>query len=140
MANSESSSDVNITFHDRKGKIGDQSDIKKSSETDMYFGLLANQNKTVAEVSPHTESSSIESESTESASVKSGSTYKSNTNKSNKSKVNSKDRYEKMDFGTTFDKKASKKNSFKTSSIPVGSALSPQEVRMKKIELLRKLS
>ena len=146
MANSESSSDVNITFHDKKGKIGDQSDIKKSSETDMYFNLLANQNKTVAQVSPHSDTSSIESESSESASVKSTSTYKSNTHKSSKSKsnskTNSKDRYEKMDFGTTFDKKSSQKtsHSVKASTIPAGPQLSSQEIRMKKIELLRKLS
>ena len=138
MPDSESSSEVNITLHDKKGKIADQSDVKKSSETDMYFNLLANANKTVAEVSPHTDTSSIESDSSKSESVKSASasTYKSTSQKS-------KDKYEKMDFGTTFDKQNSvKHNSVKQNSVKhnSGPQLSPQETRMKKIELLRKLS
>jgi hypothetical protein len=81
MPDSESSSEVNITLHDRKGKIADQSDVKKSSETDMYFNLLANANKTVAEVSPHTDTSSIESDSSKSETIKSASTYKSTSQK-----------------------------------------------------------
>jgi len=141
MPDSESPSEINITLHDKKGKIADQSDVKKSSETDMYFNLLANANKTVAEVSPHTDTSSIESDSSKSESVKSGSTYKSTSQKS-------RDKYEKMDFKTTFEKENSvkqnsvKQNSVKQNSVKknTGPQLSPQEIRMKKIELLRKLS
>ena len=46
MSDSETS-DVNMNIIDSKGKINNKSDTKKSSDTDYYMNLLANQNKTV---------------------------------------------------------------------------------------------
>ena len=43
MSDSETS-DININVIDNKGKVNNKSETKKSSDTDYYMNLLANEN------------------------------------------------------------------------------------------------
>jgi len=146
MPESDTSTEMNFNLYDKKGKINDSitDNNKKSSDTDYYFGLLANQDKTVPETQSISESSEIpgssESEKeTTSVRKSSSSSESSSSRKSNhSSKSKSKDRFENIDFGRK-SSSPSKKSSF----MPQPSftqQLNAQEVRMKKIELLRKLA
>jgi len=145
MPESDTSTEMNFNLYDKKGKINDSitDNNKKSSDTDYYFGLLANQDKTVPETQSISESSEIpessESEKETTSVRKGSSSSESSSRRSNhSSKSRSKDRFENIDFGKKHSP-PSKKSSF----IPQPSftqQLNPQELRMKKIELLRKLS
>jgi hypothetical protein len=43
MPDSDTSTEINVKLYDKKGKINDNNtDNKKSSDTDYYFNLLAN--------------------------------------------------------------------------------------------------
>jgi len=156
MPDSDTSTEVNFKLYDKKGKINENiTENKKSSDTDYYFNLLANNNKTVAEKVTNTESSELlnsDSESSkETTSIKKNSSTESSksskSSKSNRSYAShkSKDRFETFSINNNNN---NNNNSNKTSNyIPVNkisppsfSQLSPQEIRMKKIELLRKLS
>lgn len=141
---SETSSEINLNFVDNNGnKIDlnkDETDkkINTSSNTDMYFNMLANKSKEkeqeVVETTSVIESSSESSDSDSSSSVNSNSskskkkTSPIELNFNNKKKDNNK---------TSTPKKPSTFNPpFQQKAIP----LTSQELRMKKIELLRKLS
>jgi hypothetical protein len=57
MPDSNTSSEINVNLYDNNGKIDTKSENKKSSDTDYYFNMIANQNKTVAD-KPESSSSS----------------------------------------------------------------------------------
>ena len=165
---SETSVDFNFNILDGNGKIPtpknnndntqkiDNNPVKKpeSSDTDFYLNLIANQNKlkedsdlnsnatsSLSEIveSENSESeveedseSSRRSDSSKSSSARSGNSSKASSSKSSKAK------YEKINLSPT--------NKPTNTFIPaqhheeVKKQLTPQEMRMKKIELLRRLS
>jgi len=156
MPDSDTSSEINVNLYDNNGKIDNKTETKKSSDTDYYFNMIANQNKTVAEKN-ETESSSEIARSSESKSTKRTSSVKkddsSESSDSSKKTNSSRERFETVNFGTPQkQQQQQQKQSFQNTSnskspsssnnnvVPVTTQLTPQEVRMKKIELLRKLS
>jgi hypothetical protein len=153
MPESDTSTEVNFKLYDKKGKIDES---KKTSDTDYYFNMIANDDKTIPEKIENVESSEIpqsDSESSKSTtSVKkysdSSSSKSSKKSMSSKYSTRSRDRFDTVNFSnkpTTIPVTASAP-SFSTSNTSsfikpkVTQQLSPQETRMKKIELLRKLS
>ena len=154
MSDSETS-DVNMNIIDSKGKINNKSDTKKSSDTDYYMNLLANQNKTVPdkqEISSDSEivnSDSVSSK--ESSSVRSSSSNSSKSMKSNSSRnktehtnvhsnhnlPSSNHNLPKVNEKTDYHSYIPSEPSTQT-TVPI--QLTPQEMRIKKIELLRKLA
>jgi hypothetical protein len=154
MPDSDTSSEINVNLYDNNGKIDNKTETKKSSDTDYYFNMIANQNKTVAEKN-ETESSSDIARSSESKSSrktssvkKDDSTESSDSSGKSKKSNSSRERFETVNFGAPQQKQSFQNttNDSKPSStpsrnvVPVTAQLTPQEVRMKKIELLRKLS
>jgi hypothetical protein len=161
MSDSDTSSELNVKVYDKKGKISENlTENKKTTDTDMYFNLIANQEKVLPEPNEKTTSSELvnsESESKKETSSVESSSSSSSSSSSNKSR-RSKDRFETVHFGGSNDVKfgtstpmpppqnSTSNSNFKPSfssgpSVPTVTAqLSPQEMRMKKIELLRKLS
>ena len=153
MPESDTSTEVNFKLYDKKGKIDES---KKTSDTDYYFNLLANDDKTIPEKIENVESSEIpQSDSESSKSTTSVKKYSdSSSSKSSKKSVSSKyssrsrDRFDTVNFSnkpTTIPVVAptpsfSTSNSSSFIKPKVTQQLSPQETRMKKIELLRKLS
>ena len=132
MSISETSSELNINMYDKKGKIDNKSEIriktevKKSSDTDYYMNLLANDNKTVLDKhSISSESDIINSDS----SNKNISSVKSTSSKKSKRGVTP---------PALFIPSVQTEKQF----IPVEPMKNQnsQEVRMRKIELLRRLS
>ena len=158
--NSDTSSDLNINF---MGDTGNNLNVlkKDTSETDYYLGLIANPSKTLID-EPNT-SSSLELSETEKEEGNLSSSskptfeeislpkftdghkeYESSRN-SNKSNLYSSE--EK--FSRTERKRSERKRSdrarferinFSDTEPPAPKKLTPQEIRMKKIEMLRKLS
>ena len=59
MPDSDTSSEINVNLYDNNGKIENKSETKKSSDTDYYFNMIANQNKTVADKVEESSSSDI---------------------------------------------------------------------------------
>ena len=145
MSDSETSSDVNINMYDNKGKInGTKSETKKSSDTDYYMNLLANDNKTLPERNePSSESEIRVSESSSSrstSSVSSRSSKRSNTSR-NRNSEPTYSNFNQPNMNTFSQRPSSPKPSSSSKPISMPSvSLTPQEIRMKKIELLRKLS
>jgi len=147
MSDSETSSDVNanINIYDSKGKVNSKSEQKKSSDTEYYMNLIANNNKTVPEkLEVSSESEILKSDS--SSSSKKTSSVESKSSSSSSSKK-SKNRYENINLTpkSKNEKKPVETSVPKVPTVPanvpfVSASLSPQEIRMKKIELLRKLS
>jgi len=151
MPESDTSTEVNFKLYDKKGKIDES---KKTSDTDYYFNLLANDDKTIPEKIENVESSEIpQSDSESSKSTTSVKKYSdSSSSKSSRKSVSSKyssrsrDRFDTVKFSTSAPTAAATAPSFSTSNTSsfikpkVTQQLSPQETRMKKIELLRKLS
>lgn len=135
MSDSETSSDLDIKL------IGDnKSEQKKSSDTDYYFNMIANSNKTVPErqeLSSSTEIASSDSDK-KTTSIRKSSTTSESSSSSTSSR--SKNKYTSVNLG------GGDQSSSKSSNIPVAPPivptihLSPQEIRMKKIEMLRKLA
>ena len=150
MPDSNTSSEINVNLYDNNGKIDTKSENKKSSDTDYYFNMLANQSKTVADKPESSSSSNYETDSDVSkktSSVKKDSkstesSTDSDSSKKSKKSSSSRDRFETINFGPrqqekqNYVKEKEKENIF----VPPSQQLSPQEIRMKKIELLRKLS
>jgi hypothetical protein len=137
MSNSETSTDINIDIIDNKGKINTKSETKKSSDTDYYMNLMANPSKTVLEKQEvSSESELINSDS--SASKKSSSVRSSSSN-SSKSSSKSKKSNLSPSKSEQINNNLPKFNEY---SVPnsVNIQLTQQEIRIKKIELLRKLS
>jgi hypothetical protein len=146
MSDSETSSNINIDIIDNKGKISNKSETKKSSDTDYYMNLLANQNKTVPERQElSSESEIINSDS--SYSRKSDKSSSSNSSKSRKSN-SSRNKSEQNNYSTKINNNSEYRNSEPSlpslPTIPLSHSetvqLTPQEMRIKKIELLRKLA
>ena len=155
--NSDTSSDLNIDYIDNQNnKIGDIAK-KESSETDMYLNLLANPSKVVED----------EPNSTTSLQLDESETNKLSTSSIKNSSVSSQVNFETVKLGNSDTaRKPSKKSSRKKSrnssvrspaSSRVSSrrseinitqntyeepkvVLTPQEIKFKKTELLRKLS
>ena len=143
--NSDTSSDLNINY---LNKFGDEikPEVKKeTSETDYYLNMIANANKTIQE----SEKSSSLNLSDMKDSEKSTSSIKSSS--SRRTTVSSKPTFENVRLDTSDVKPKHKserhtRTEYKRSSeydrtsehTPVRK-LTPQEIRMKKIELLRKL-
>jgi hypothetical protein len=157
--NSDTSSDVNINYLDNENnKMGDNTLPKKeSSETDMYLNLIANPSK-IAEDEPN---------STTSLQLDESETNKISTSSIKNSSVSSQVNFETVKLGNSdTNRKQSKKTSRKKSrnssirsnlSSRVSSrksevnvtpnifeepevVLTPQQIKFKKTELLRKLS
>lgn len=157
--NSDTSSDLNIDYinNDNIKMGGEQINKKESSETDMYLNLIANPAK-VAEDEPN---------STTSLQLDDSESNKMSTSSINKSSVSSKANYETLNLNNSDTHRQSKKTSRKksrNSSIrstvssrhsqqsdinvttnmyniePPKVVLTPQQIRAKKSELLRKLS
>jgi hypothetical protein len=140
----ETSSEINIKYCDDKGN----SLVKKvTTDTDYYFDMVANKEKII----------NVESESSDTSEIKSISSKKSSSSKKSKSSHNSIPKVNefKVDsprykFSEIPNEKPFEKTSFEkpfeNKSIPnlysnnFEKELNPQEIKMKKIELLRKLS
>lgn len=162
--NSETSNDPNVNILDSNGeKIQDNNGkntnpqiLKKpdSSDTDYYLNLLANQNKLKddSELNSNDTSSLSEiiedNEESDNESIASSSSKKSSTSKSNKSS-GSKVEYEKIPVSSpknnpTFVPPSRNTSTFvppqRFNDTETKKELNPQEIRMKKIELLRRLS
>jgi len=159
---SDTSSENNINYHDTNGKKI-TSEIKptkkESTETDFYFDMVANKEKIVVKTPEQSESSDIKISSSSSNSSKSSKTSnsKSSSSKSSIKKPN----VETFNFGQQekspeipqFNIPNNNNITTNISSIPIigktlpvmeptinVATLSPQEIRIKKIELLRRLS
>ena len=152
MSNSETSTDINIDIIDNKGKINNKSETKKSSDTDYYLNLMANPNKTVPEKQEvSSESDLVNSDSSASkktSSVKSSSSNSSRSSSKSKKSNSSPSKSEQINNlpnSNEYSVPKSVSNSV-PNSVPnfvpnsVNVQLTQQEIRIKKIELLRKLS
>ena len=130
---SNTSSDIKINIMGEKKLLENkQSKKNESTDTDIYLNLLANNNKKLNNT-PSDPSSSLSSQSVSSKSSKSVTRKSSDTRRSSSSSARSKSstRYEKIKnpkFAPPKIKEETKK------------ILTPQEIKMRKIELLRKLS
>ncbi len=115
---------------------------KDSSETDLYLNMLANQSKTLQESEKSSSSLKLD---------KSSEKRSSTINSSSKSSVTSKANFQEVNFSN--DSHNRRTNSETRSEVrsttpverprsksPVKVQLTAQEIRMKKIEMLRKLS
>jgi hypothetical protein len=131
MNNSETSSELNVNFLDN-------SKLKKdTSETDYYLNLIANQDKTVPEEykSSELELSDTDNKSSTSSKpafeeVKIDNSYSEKRNSNNKrSSYTDTTEYNNGSYKDTYD------NSYNNTR-----HMNEQDIRMKKIELLRKLS
>ena len=185
MSNSETSSDIKVKYENSNGEnlLEDKSNLKKnqSSDTDYYFNIIANPNKTIQRKISDSESSSdfnniINKSSTSISSEKNKSSEKSNR-KSDTSvhSRTSREKYEEININSPSQPpqnnyQSPPQNNYQSPSQnnyqsppqnnyqpfkptvqtqnkpnidiiqPEIKELSPSEIRMKKIELLRKLS
>ena len=142
---SETSTDINMDIIDIKGKINPKSETKKSSDTDYYMNLMANPNKTVPDKQEiSSESELINSDSSASKKSESEKSYSSNSSKSStksKKSNSSNNKSEHINNNLPKPTEYSIPNSNEY-SVPnsINPQLTSQEIRIKKIELLRKLS
>lgn len=163
---SDTSSENNINYHDSNGRkiMSEVKHTKKeSTETDFYFDMVANKDKIVVKSPEHSESSDIKISSQSSTSKSSSSSSrKSSLSKSSSSKSSvKKPNVETFDFGShsqkthdipQFNIPPTHGNSNMATNLMGGktlpsmeptvnvAVLSPQQIRIKKIELLRRLS
>lgn len=158
MSDSNTSSEINVKVYDKKGKISDNiTENKKTSDTDMYFGLIANQDKVLPE--PNKETTTSEIVNSDSDSKKSSVSLSSSSSSSSSSKGSRRsNNFGTVHFGGGNDYNTNNADRFgnatplppsytpppvskSSKSVPsISVQLNPQEMRMKKIELLRKLS
>ena len=161
MSTSETSSDIKVKYENSNGEnlLEDKSSRKvQSSDTDYYFNVIANPTKVIQKKIEESESSNFDniinhSESSNSSkSSKNRSSERSSdrshrksdsSNKSNHKSSESREKYEKIQINSNNYQPPS--NNYPTPSNmsikqPEVKELSPGELRMKKIELLRKLS
>lgn len=144
---SETSTDINMDIIDIKGKINPKSETKKgkSSDTDYYMNLMANPNKTVPdkqELSSESElvnSDSSASKKSESEKSSSSNSSKSSTKSKKSNSSNNKSEYINNNLPKPTEYSIPNSNEY---SVPnsINPQLTSQEIRIKKIELLRKLS
>ena len=149
---SDTSADLQINILDNLGdkiNLEKKEEVKKpeSSDTDYYLNLLANQSKVNNESINNSDTSSSLSEileSTKDSDSDSDSDKKSSESSRKSSSSSSKAKYEKINLSPkhTIKSPSPKKQPafFEPPNFEVKKELSPQEARMKKIELLRKLS
>lgn len=156
---SDTSADLNMNILDNAGdKIEIENkpqDTKKpeSSDTDYYLNLLANQNKLNDNSENKTDSSTSLSEiiddndsgDSEEGSEEDETNNTDSSRKSSSSNSSSRAKYHKVDLSPKYSPKNERKHqpsqpSFVPPEVPAKKELTPQEARMKKIELLRKLS
>lgn len=146
MSHSETSVDINnIDIIDNKGKINTKSEIKKSSDTDYYMNLMANPSKTVPEKQElSSESELINSDSSDLKKTQSEINSSSNSSRSStkSKKSNSNSSHYKSEHNNLPKSKEYFVPNSKEYSVPNSTnvQLTQQEIRIKKIELLRKLS
>jgi hypothetical protein len=160
MSDSDTSSDAQIAYHDSQGKnlLENKS---KSTDTDYYFNMLANpvkisNDKTISESSAlsdilnsnsnsNSSKSSRSSKSSKSSNVKyeniSIRSPKSNNNNNNNFNNNNNNNFNNNNNNNNNNNK-SNNNTEQYSEVEIKEIkqLTPQEIRMKKIELLRRLS
>jgi hypothetical protein len=151
MSDTENSNGTHIKYQNSQGinLLEDKIHNKKqqSTDTDYYFNMIANPSKT-APLNIESESSEVEdvtkqSESSESSSSrksrKSNSSDKKSSSRSDKKSSESKEKYEHIKIPPT----ASQPKTYFTNNDPPNPPkveLSYQEMRLRKIEMLRKLS
>ena len=144
MSHSETSVDINnIDIIDNKGKINTKSEIKKSSDTDYYMNLMANPNKTVPEKQEiSSESELINSDLSDSKKTQSEKNSSSNSSRSSTKSKKSNSSHYKSEHNNLPKYKEHSVPYSKEYSVPNSTniQLTQQEIRIKKIELLRKLS
>jgi hypothetical protein len=169
MSESETSSDIKVKYENSNGEnlLEDRNSSRKvlSSDTDYYFNIIANPNKVIQKKITESESSefnniinennsesssSRSSKSKNRSSEKSKSSDRSHHHKSDTSTSKSKEKYEKIPVFNQSHSNQSQSNN-KPLFIPPPQTfniqpqsqvkeLTPGEIRMKKIEMLRKLS
>lgn len=139
MSDSDTSSDGHIDYKDSYGKNLLDTKSKPTTDTDYYFNMLANPTKVAPEKKSESESSSI--------SITRSDSDTSRTSKSSKSSNSSRAKYEKISVTSPKPNSSYNIPSLKpsisqpqTQTQPQTQPLTPQEIRMKKIELLRRLS
>jgi hypothetical protein len=151
MSDTENSNGTHIKYQNSQGinLLEDKINNKKqhSTDTDYYFNMIANPTKT-AQLHIESESSEIEditkhSDSSDSSSSrrsrKSNSSNKKSSSRSDKKSSDSKEQYERIKIPSA------PSNTYKTTNQnnepqPPKVELSYQEMRLRKIEMLRKLS
>jgi len=151
MSDTENSNGTHIKYQNSQGinLLEDKINNKKqhSTDTDYYFNMIANPTKT-AQLHIESESSEIEditkhSDSSDSTSSrrsrKSNSSNKKSSSRSDKKSSDSKEQYERIKIPSA------PSNTYKTTNQnnepqPPKVELSYQEMRLRKIEMLRKLS
>jgi len=143
MSNSETSVDIKMDIIDNKGKINNKSETKKTSDTDYYLNLMANPNKTV----PDKQELSSESEliNSDSSISKRSQSEKNSSSSSSRSSSKSKKSNSSYNNKSEYVNNLPKSNEYSMpNSVPISNSinaqLTSQEIRIKKIELLRKLS
>ena len=145
MSNSETSTDINIDIIDNKGKINNKSETKKSSDTDYYLNLMSNPNKTVPESDLVNSDSSASKKTSSVKSSSSNSSRSSSKSKKSNSSPSKSEQINNLPNSNEYSVPKSVSNSV-PNSVPnfvpnsVNVQLTQQEIRIKKIELLRKLS
>ena len=122
---------------------------KESSETDLYLNMIANQNKVLQESEKSSSSLKLDNSSEKKSSTINSSSKSSVTSKANFQEINfNSDSRKNSKRSRNSDNKSETKNRSETNTptenltnkTPIKVQLSPQEIRMKKIEMLRKLS
>jgi hypothetical protein len=149
---SETSSDIkSIKYLDKHGnQLDTKTEMKRqTTDTDYHFGMIANQERIF---SPKSESSSDLNNVVDSSDTKKSSSSSSSSSRHSKksSSSSSRPRIENVNLNSPVFKQSipeSKSNHSTNTFIPnvepttiPTTQLSPQEIRMKKIELLRRLS
>ena len=145
---SETSSDIkNIV--DNKKYNGNSIVKKDTTETDLYLGLVANPSKTLDETEESSSSLNFNNDKDHNTSANSTVSAKKNSISQTRSSdsESSKPRFENVKINNTDKKKKRKDREYKTETQDTYSTktdskptLTPQQERMKKIDLLRKLS
>ena len=165
MSDSETSSDIKVNYQNSNGEnLLDNVNSKKpqSTDTDYYFNMIANPNKIIQYNKPPTETSEViksNSSSSSTSSASSASSVKSSSS-STKKLSSSSNRRRYSDSKPSYERIAvsPKQPSIQPPIIPFNISshnmpstnpnietenpvkqLTPQEIRMKKIEILRKL-
>uniref|UniRef100_A0A6C0DAJ3 Uncharacterized protein n=1 Tax=viral metagenome TaxID=1070528 RepID=A0A6C0DAJ3_9ZZZZ len=146
---SETSSEININYLDNKGNKlltnGPKSEVKtemkrQTSDTDYYFDMVANKDKIMHTVKVDSDSdldNIINSSESKKSKKSTTSSSSSSSSSSSKRSSSAKPQIEKINLGGP--SKVNTSIPYVEPSIPTYT-LSPQEIRMKKIELLRRLS
>ena len=140
-----SSSDLKINYPMANDNIIDDNKKPLTTDTDYYFGMMANPNKIIIQQDA-SESSEINNIKSSESSSKSMSKSSSKSKYSNSSKSiehinipkssNNTNYFNEPKFNTNNESKFNTNNESKTETIK----MTPQEIRLKKIELLRRLS